>query len=254
VNLYFEKHTGLTRRDTIFIHGNLASSKWWRPTVEAWRAAGSLGPGALYLADWRGCGQNPEWAQDHSFTLRDLAADFLELIENENLGECDLVGHSLGGLIALQMMQMSPKRFARAVLLDPVGAEGVVFDEGMYEAFRQMAAQPELTKAVILSTVRATLEPGFAETIAADAFKAVRGIGTSVLEILKSVDLRKDLRTVDTPTLILHGAHDAIIPLVDSEKLAKILLNAQFEILPEAGHCWNVEDPKAFTARVRAWL
>ncbi|MBX3022696.1 MAG: alpha/beta hydrolase [Bdellovibrionales bacterium] len=254
--LFCEKHPHLAKKDTLFIHGNLASTAWWRPTLTEWRHTGSMGDRQLIFADWRGCGKNADWPQDRPFTIEDLASDYLDLIEREHLEDVNLVGHSLGGLIALQMMIMAPKRFAKAVLLDPVGAGGVVLDEAMYEAFRQMAASRDLTRAVILSTVKnaETLDSAFSNELAEDAFKAVRGIGTSVLEILKTVDLREAATQVRTPTLILHGEHDQIIPMRDSEELASLMPAALLEKLSSAGHCWNVEDAKGFTKRLKEWF
>jgi pimeloyl-ACP methyl ester carboxylesterase len=256
VNPYFEKYTGLSKHDTLFLHGNLASTKWWQPTLQEWRKAGSLGEGHLIFSDWRGCGQNPNWPMENKFTIRELAEDQLQLLETIGVEQVDIVGHSLGGLIAMQMMILAPKRIRKAVLLDSVGLKGVIFDESMYEAFQQMAASSELTRLVILSTVAHSekLAPAFADAIAADAFKAVKGIGSSVLEILKSVNLEQEARAIQTPILLLHGKNDQIIPLSDSENAAKILPTAKLEVLPEAGHCWNIENPKAFTARLREWL
>lgn len=256
MNLYCEEYSDLAKDDVLFLHGNLASHRWWGPTVREWKKLGSLGAGSLILTDWRGCGKNPDWAQDDSFSIQDLAHDHLAYLEKSGRGQVSLVGHSLGGLIALQMMILEPKRFKKAVLLDPVGADGVIFDDSMYEAFRQMAASPELTRTVILSTIENgdKLEDEFKTEIGRDAYKAVRGIGTSVLEILKSVDLGEAARRVNVPTLILHGAKDQVIPQADSEKLASLIPQAKLEILPNQGHCWNVEDPTAFTRRVRDWL
>jgi pimeloyl-ACP methyl ester carboxylesterase len=256
VKLYCERFPGLSKQNTVFIHGNLASTKWWGPTLTEWKKAGSMGSADLICADWRGCGQNADWSQDSAFSIEDLAADFLQLIETENLGQVNLVGHSLGGLIALQMMVMQPKIVNKTVLLDSVGAKGVVFDDSMYEAFRQMAASRDLTKMVILSTIANSdqLPAAFTESLADDAFKAVKGIGTSVLEILKTVNMEEALKAVNTPTLVLHGTKDAVIPLKDSEHLASLLPNAKLQTLADVGHCWNVENPAAFTQTLRQWL
>lgn len=256
MNIYYKEHSGLSKHDTLFLHGNLASHRWWKPTVDEWIKEGSAGEKSLFLSDWRGCGANEDWPQDKTFTLEDLALDQLSVLDRLNLHDVDLVGHSLGGLIALQMMILDPKRFRKAVLLDSVGARGVVFDESMYEAFKQMAASRDLTRAVILSTVLNgdVMERSLKEEIADDAFKAVRGIGTSVLEILKSVDLAEKAKGVAIPTLILHGAQDQIIPPDDSRALHDLMPESKLEILDSQGHCWNVENPKTFTHRLRSWL
>ena len=256
MSIFCDSYPALAKQETLFIHGNLASTKWWAPTLTAWKKSGSQGSASLHFADWRGCGQNPPWPADQPFTLTDLARDFLQLMDQKELKKVSLVGHSLGGLIALQIMCLQPERIERAVLLDPVSARGVVFDDGMYEAFRQMAASRELTRTVILSTIHHSenLNEGDKEAYTDDAFKAVKGIGSSVLEILKSVDLSEDAARVRVPTLILHGEKDAVLPIADSEKLAALLPKSQFERLVNAGHCWNVEDPEAFTKRVRSFL
>ncbi len=257
MNLYCERYPNHSSSDILFIHGNLASSRWWHPALEQWKAGGgSQGKHSLLFADWRGCGKNPDWSGDKAFSLKDLAQDFLDLIERERLPKINIVGHSLGGLIALQMMIMKPDLFNKAMFLDPVGAQGVVFDDSMYEAFRQMALSPDLTRTVILSTILNAdrLDKKLQDNMAEDGYKAVRGIGTSVLEILKTVDLRERAQQVKIPTLIAHGKDDAIIPLKDSEALSQLMPNAQLEVLSGVGHCWNVEDPAAFTKRLKAWL
>lgn len=253
---YCQIYPELAKQDVLFIHGNLASTVWWQPTVNEWRQQGPLGREALLVADWRGCGQNPEWPADSAFSIRDLAEDFLAMLRKDNRDQVALVGHSLGGLIALEMMILDPRRITRAVLLDSVGPQGVIFDESMYEAFRQMGLNRELTKSVILSTIANAkdLAPAFVEQITNDAHKAVKGIGTSVLQILKSINLIDSARGIFTPTLILHGENDQIIPLRDSELLASLLKNSQIEIIPGASHCWNVENPSAFVQRLRHWL
>ena len=258
MKLHCEVSPGLAKQNTLFIHGNLASTAWWHPTRNEWTEAGSLGSGSLIFADWRGCGHNepaPTTA-DAQFSISDLAQDFIELLADKNLAQVSVVGHSLGGLIALEMLILQPSLVGKVVLLDSVGATGVKFEDGMYEVFRQMSQDRALTKTVILSTISdsSRLSDTFKEQITDDAFKAVKGIGTSVLEILKSVDLTDVLRGNSTPALILHGAQDQIIPSADAVQLSRLLNHAELEFLAGVGHCWNVENPKAFVKRLREWL
>jgi pimeloyl-ACP methyl ester carboxylesterase len=256
VKLHCEKHPDLSKQNILFIHGNLASTTWWKPTLVEWKKRGGLGTGSLIFADWRGCGKNPAQAADQIFTIEDLARDYLSLLNGLDVHDVAVVGHSLGGLIALQMMALEPRRISRAALLDSVGVKGVIFDDSMYDAFRQMALNRELTETVILGTVlnHDHLDHNLKTQMVDDAFKAVGGIGSSVLEILKTVNLVDAVAKIKVPTLILHGQKDQVIPLKDSEYLAELMPNGRLEILPESGHCWNVEDPAAFVQRLRAWF
>ena len=62
--MHYEVVRGAVPSDTLLIHGNLASNRWWEPAIEAWgrikseRAEGSWS-GNLILAEWRGCGKTP---------------------------------------------------------------------------------------------------------------------------------------------------------------------------------------------------
>lgn len=256
MKINYKTYSKLAKHDTLFIHGNLASARWWSPMAEEWQRAGSLGPGRLLLADLRGCGQNEDWPIDKPFTLQELAQDALDLLDDANVETVDLVGHSLGGLVALQMMLMAPERVRKAYLLCPVGAKGVVFDEGMFDIFRQMAANPEITRAVILSTIsnHQTLPEPLKDEISEDAFKAVKGIGFSVLKVLEAVDIRRELAKLNKPVKIVHGKEDLVIKPEDSINLKSLITNADLEILDNVGHSWNVENPKAFTNHLRQWL
>lgn len=257
MKLNFEMDRGVSARPTLFIHGNLGSLHWWRGVRREWQKHGPTGNQPMLFADWRGCGENPPWTSD-LFTIEDLANDHLELLDDLEKqsamsGPVTLVGHSLGGLIALQMMILQPERFSRALLLDPVGCKGVVFNDDMYEAFRQMAESYELTKTVILGTLRTqeNLDDEWKKTLVDGAFKAVKGVGAAALEILKSVDLSAAAAKIQAPIHVLHGRYDVVISLQDSRDLVAILPNARLEVLEEAGHCWNVENPADLSGRIK---
>jgi pimeloyl-ACP methyl ester carboxylesterase len=241
----------------LFIHGNLASTRWWTPALRELReltpADGRSAP--ALTADWRGCGRSAPWDNQDLFTIDDLAADFITLLDAKGLDQVNVVGHSLGGLIAVSAMAQDPLRFHRAVLLDPVGATGVVFDTSMYEAFRAMAQDRELTGQVLASTIHQNpLSAAEFAPLVDDAFKAVKGIGSSVLEILKNVDLRGQLAAVPTPTLVLFGEKDSILSAHDAQLLAEGLPEGVFEMVQNQGHCWNLEDPAGFARRTWTYL
>jgi pimeloyl-ACP methyl ester carboxylesterase len=56
------------------------------------------------------------------------------------------------------------------------------------------------------------------------------------------------------PVLILHGAEDQIIPPSEAEAMHERIANSRLQILPEAGHLLNLEQPLAFNAEVRTFV
>ncbi len=249
IDLHYEIHPDLLPRTTFFIHGNLASNVWWEPLRESLQEDSSKKPnnsGHMICAEFRGCGAStaPDCVQDMAMEI--LANDFVQLLKQKNLGPVNLVGHSTGGLIALLMMAQAPELFHRSVLLDPVGAKGVNFDQSMLDAFAAMKTDRKLTAAVIASTIRDCDQqsPYFRNAIAPAAQSAVEKIGSWVVEALKGVNYIELAKSVQIPTLVLHGEHDELLPMEDSKALSQSLARAEFMILKGLGHCGNIENPK----------
>lgn len=254
--VHFEIREGLSPRSILFIHGNLASNRWWIPMEEEWRKSPVRGEGCLVYAEFRGCGQSAAPRSDSEVDMHIFAEDFIAVIRRLNRGPFSIVGHSTGGLIAALMLAKAPELFDRAVLLDPVGATGVTFDASMIQAFEQMKVDKGLTSAVIGSTIYQNNAEAsfFKDVIVEDAFSAVKAVGHLVLKALDGLDVRQELAKVSHPVLVLHGEHDQLLPMKDSQALAALLPRGQFEVLPGAGHCANIEKPQMFTAKVQEFL
>jgi len=61
------------------------------------------------------------------------------------------------------------------------------------------------------------------------------------------------LREVRTPTLILHGAEDAVVPIDVARQYAEALPNATLDVVPDAGHLVEYGDPEAIAQRIAAF-
>lgn len=244
---------------TVFLHGNLASNRWWIPSVELLKSHFASTPnmqGLIICLEFRGCGSSPASAADSEVTIQNFANDFIAVVRSMKLGPVNLVGHSTGGLIAAMMLATAPELFSKAYLLDPVGAEGVKFDPAMIAAFDQMKQDKNLTAMILGSTIHNNDAESsfFKDVIVEDAFKSVKAVGHLVLKALDGFDASAQLKDVQHQVKVVHGEHDQLLARSESEKLAKLFKNGQFAVLPGCGHCANVENPKLFTQSVIQFL
>lgn len=252
----FAMHENVTPENIFLIHGNLCSARFWEPSVAALKEASGAGAkGKVLAVDYPGCGKSPRPSQDE-LNIEKLADRFIQLIEEQNFAPCHLVGHSAGGLIAAVMLAKKPELFKKALLLDPVGAKGVTFNDVMLPTFEAMKADKNLTATIIGSTIYQNDPENvfFKNVIAEDAFSAVKNVGSWILQALDGVDFTSLVSNIQKPVLVLHGEHDTLLPMQDSKDLADLIKNARFEVIPGQGHCFNVENPRAFAEKLLTYL
>ena len=258
-----EVHSGLVPKDTVFIHGNLASNTWWRPALSVWQERSKMPPkiparaaydGRLIFGEWRGCGKSSGPASAAELDPAVLADDYILALKALGIEKACLVGHSNGGLIALFALLRAPELFDRVVLLDPVAATGVQFEKPMYDAFTAMSKDRNMCKTVISATISATIEPALLEEIVDDAFGVSKVIWHGVPDAIKSINIVADLQRIKQPVLVLHGDQDPILPIEGSIAMAAQLGNGTFLKLEGRGHSANVEDPQLFVEKTHSFL
>ena len=245
-------------QNTFFIHGNLASNRWWYPAAEVWKKNNKNKnlSGSMILAEFRGCGKSTPLKNPADISMELFASDFISLVRSLNLTPMNLVGHSTGGYIAALMLSKAANLFSKAIFLDPVGARGVKFDDALTGAFEAMKADKELTATVMASTIynNDSKSDFFRQVVVEDAFHAVNTVGGGVLKALDGANISDQIKTVMTPTKVLHGEHDFLLPIEDSKEMASLLKNGQFEVIKNQGHCTNVENPTSFVQLVDGFL
>jgi pimeloyl-ACP methyl ester carboxylesterase len=242
---YEVKEAGLPF-DLAFVHGNLASRRWWYPVIEFLPKRNQIkGKGRVFLLEFLGCGLSEAPRSQSDVDIRQFAKEFNEILKSEGF-HGGVIGHSTGGLIAALMMSYSPQIFKGGFLLDPVGAKGVTFDESMTQAFEAMKSDKALTAKVIGSTIKDVdmTHPFFIDVIVEDAFLAVKQVGDKVLRALSGFNAEAELALIEKPVWVLHGEEDKLLPIEDSKRLSQLVKKGRFIEVPNAGHCLNYENPQ----------
>jgi pimeloyl-ACP methyl ester carboxylesterase len=184
----------------------------------------------------------------------DLAGAYLELLEREEMEDSVLVGSSLGGWLAAEMAARAGDdgRVGAAVLIDPVGIE--VPEEPLTDFFA-------LDPAGVAAAAFHDPEPFFVdpETLAPEVQAAQAANGASLAALagdpyMHDPSLRGRLAGIAVPTLVIWGDSDGIATPGYGRAFAAAIPGARFELVAEAGHLPQLEQPAATDALIDAFL
>jgi pimeloyl-ACP methyl ester carboxylesterase len=175
-----------------------------------------------------------------------------------------LVGHSLGGLVALRYAAMYPGEVERLVVISPPGVLHRHATSSRYLAGLMGVPQKEFDSLGWLSRLagklltpleRVGVDP---QAVLDDPELRERVLGADPAQIaglaIVEDDLHRELPGVRAETLLIWGAEDTHAPLRNSRVLAQKLPHARLEIIEGAGHTPMQETPGAFRALLEPFL
>lgn len=183
-----------------------------------------------------------------SYTLSDMAADTVGLIEALGLGSVHVVGASMGGFIAQTIAIEHPKTIRSLTsIMSTTGDRSV--GQPAPEALSSMIGPPPTTRQQVidraLAAFRVIGSPGFevnpaeiAERIglAYDRAFDPLGMARQAVAVIASGDRTPKLRDVTTPTLVIHGSHDRMCDVSGGRATAAAIAGAELVIIDGMGH------------------
>lgn len=240
-------------RAVLLLHGIGGRATLWRATLDA--LAPGLRPVAWDMPGYDG-GALPA-AMDFPF----LAEAAVALLDRLGIDRADVVGHSMGGMVAIEMALAFPAR-VRSLCLAATSAAFGGRDTAFREAFLAARQRP-LDEGRSMAGVATDLVPGMAGP-AADpgAVPAAQAAMASVpeaayraaLRCLVGFDRRAELGRIAAPTLVIAGGADATAPPPGMARMAAAIPGARFEVLEGIGHLLPLEAPARFHALLREAL
>ncbi|MBV8348093.1 MAG: 3-oxoadipate enol-lactonase [Mycolicibacterium sp.] len=225
--------------ELVVLSGSLGSDlRMWDPQVGALTAAGYR----VVRYDHRGHGQSPVPAGP--YTLADLGADVVELLDRVGAPQAHFVGLSLGGMVGIWLAQHAGHRL-RSLTLCCTSAE-----LGPASGWADRAAAVRQRGMRALST--AVVERWFTPQWRAAGPQQVRYYEAMVAatpaegyaaccEAIQTMDIACGLSDISTPTLVIAGADDPATPPDHGRRIATAIPSGRLEIVSPAAHLANVE-------------
>lgn len=259
----------------IFLHGSALRTDLWHYQLQG------IGGHRCVFYDLRGHGLS-EPKGERSFSIRILAEDLARVVEDSGLEEVVLVGHSIGGMVALDLCAERPElvgtRIKGLVLANTtprpatettVGGAALARAERFlrnpldvlsthHERVDRLRKIIKPTDQIFLAVSFAAFGPDasarqidfaydmLAETPGHVLFDLVRSYG--------DYDVTERLGHIDIPALVIAGSHDRITVQTASEELAELLPKAELTVLHRCGHMSMLERHRQFNQLLERFL
>ena len=213
----------------------------------------------LVAPDLPGFGASP--AANHRLSPQGFADVLAAVVRQHGRTPVHVLGHSLGGAVAIAFAGAHPELVDRLVLVDVAGVlhREAFVDSQVVEPLRNAGGLGRLAAGVTstaMGIVRA-VEPEPQTILDSDAGRqAALGGDTQRIAALALIaaDLGPAFDGIRAPTLVLWGDHDSVAPLRTSVVLTSRIAGARSQLLPGVGHVPMAEQPDLFVERVSAFL
>jgi 3-oxoadipate enol-lactonase len=231
----------------VFLHGVGSDKSVWHPQLAHFGASRR----AVAL-DYPGYGESDPAADA---TRDDFALAILAAMDSLGIERAHVCGLSLGGVVAIAIHAAAPDRCASLILADSfaVHPDGRAIHDRSVEASRTIGM-----RALAEARVGALLGSAADEAVRTEVIEtmamidpAAYAVGARAVWLADQGDRAAAIRA---PTLVLVGAEDGVTPPALSEALAALIDGAAIEVIEDAGHLANLEQPAAFNRALDRFL
>ncbi|HLT75912.1 MAG TPA: alpha/beta hydrolase [Ferrovibrio sp.] len=225
------RETGNTDgRPVLLIHGWMASSRVWDALLPA------LAGNRLILPEL--------WQETNTpVSLDRLVEELLGLAERLDLHDCHLVGHSMGGQLALLLAAAAPQRFVSLVMLTPVPVEGLPLPAEVADQFRNAGGRRHAL-AGILDACCFALAPEDRERLLDEATRIAPEIIAASFDAWQQGRQHTELQPVELPVTVVATDDPFLPPALLDAAIVRKLPNARLASIPGCGHYPQVEAPQ----------
>ena len=209
-----------------------------------------------------GCGESTGIADVSE--IEDLAFHYLDLLDALDIKQATVVGFCLGGWIATEMAVRNPERIGRLALINAAGIQmkgEPVGDLFMYAQHRDGGVMQELRELLFKdadSTIAHEIIPDGRTNVPDEVrrYKSLTLAGRVGWEppYLHNRKLPGRLHRISSPTAIVWGEHDRLIPIANGRAYAENIPRSSLQVVGGSGHSPILEEPDACVSRIANFL
>ena len=200
------------------------------------------------------------------YSLDDMAADAVGLLDALEIERAHIVGASMGGMIAQLVAANHPERaLSLTSIMSTTGNPALpqAKPEAM-EVLMAPAAPADDVEAMVARGMKAWTtigSPGYRtedETLRANVLRDVKrsyypvGTARQMAAIVANGDRREKLKNIAVPTVVLHGADDPLVPVEGGKDTAASIPGAELRIVPGMGHDFPASLVQVFADAISA--
>ncbi len=238
VQLHHEQ-SGPSDAPVLLLGGSLGTNlQMWEPQVDALSAHRRV-----VRFDHRGHGRSP--APPGPYSIADLGADALALMDRLGVARADYCGLSIGGMVGQWLAINAPERIERVILLC-TSAHLPPPDPWLERAatVRQAGTPAVIADVVVGRWFTAGYAEAHPDTVARHRRMIIETPAegyAGCCEAIAGLDVRDGLSGIRAPVLVIGGSQDPAIPPEHSQRIAAAIPGARLEILDPGAHLASVE-------------
>jgi len=236
----------MNKTPLLLVPGLLCSPRLYSPQVEALRNVAEI-----VVPDWRK-------APISIFDTWDKTARWV--LDQMPARQFALAGLSLGGMIAVEIMQIAAERVTRLALLDTGMRSQNATEQAVRRARIRLASEGHFELVLGLQMSRFLPAYRLADKKLVDEVMAMcTETGVEIYKCQEElaavrVDRRPDLPKIKGPTIVVCGRDDVATPLAFSEEIAAAIKGSKLIVIEQCGHLVTMEKPEETNAILRKWL
>ena len=244
-----------TGNPLIILHGLFGSGRNWtgiaRSLGHAWR---------VITPDLRNHGASP-WLTEMSYDA--MADDVRQLMRDLGIASGCVIGHSMGGKVAMTLALRSPGLVERLVVADiaPLAYKPVLraYADAMQAIDpsslpSRQAADDALSAAIHEPAIRGFLLQNLVRDEGAWRWRINLKILSSAMEVICGTSGMDGAPPFNGPALFLRGARSDYVPDAAEPAIRELFPKADIATIADAGHWLHAEQPRAFVEAVSTWL